>query len=161
MTTSREMSVERLTQILAAYGAAPGRCPAHERAAAQALMTRIMSAGAPAERAKIEAALNEARLLDGALDDFAAPVPDAAMARLTAAVAFPPRQAAPRAGFRLFDLMRVVFKPAAAVGATMAALGLFVGFSVDPAYSNGDGSDYTVSQAADGGFGAYEGDIAP
>ena len=162
MTTSREsMSVERLTQILAAYGAAPQRWPADERASAQALMTRVMSAGRPAERAKIEAALSEARLLDGALEDFAAAVPDAAMARLTAAVAFPPRHIAPRAGFSLFDLMRVVFKPAAAVGATMAALGLFVGLSVDPAYSNGDGSDYTVSQAADGGFGAYEGDIAP
>ncbi len=162
MTTSREsMSIERLTQILAAYGAATQRWPAHERAAAQALMTRVMSAGGPAERAEIEAALNEARLLDGALEDFAAAVPDEAMARLTAAVAFPPRQIQPARHFGLFDLMRVVFKPAAAVGATMAALGLFVGFSVDPAYSNGDGSDYTVSQAADGGFGAYEGDIAP
>lgn len=162
MTTSREIiSAERLMQILAAYGASPQRWPAHERAAAQALMTRIMSAGAPAERAEIAAALNEARLLDGALEDFDAAVPDAAMARLTAAVAFPPRQAQPAHRFDLFDLLRVVFKPAAAVGATMAALGLFIGFSVDPAYSNGDGSDYTVSQAADGGFGAYEGDITP
>lgn len=161
MTKQDVMSVERLTQILAAYGATPQRWPAHERAGAQALMTRVMSAGAPAERARIEAALNEARGLDGALSDFADAVPDDAMARLTAAVAFPPRQVQPAAGFSLFDLMRVVFKPAAAVGATMAALGLFVGFSVDPAYSNGDGSDYTVSQTADGGFGLDEGDLTP
>ena len=90
-----------------------------------------------------------------------APLSDDAMARLTAAVAFPPPRSK-ASSITLFDLLRVVFKPAAAVGATMAALGLFVGLSVDPAYSSGDGSDYTVSQSVDANFDAFgNGDIAP
>ncbi len=155
------MNIERLTQILAAYGAAPQRWPESERAAAQALLARIEAFGSAPERAALQAALDEANGLDGALAGFAAPVPDDAMARLTAAVAFPPPRTQAR-GFALFDLLRVVFRPAAAVGATMAALGLFVGLSVDPAYSSGDGSDYTVSQNVDANFDALDnGDIAP
>ena len=155
------MNIERLTLIIAAYGAAPQRWPEGERATAQALLASIEAFGSTPERAALQAALDEANDLDGALAGFAAQVPDAAMARLTAAVAFPPpRTKAPRV--TLFDLLRAVFKPAAAVGATMAALGLFVGLSVDPAYSSGDGSDYTVSQNVDANFDAFcNGDIAP
>jgi len=153
------MSIARLTELLAAYGASPRRWPAEERAVTQTLLAHIDSLGTAEERAVLRAALDEARALDSALQDAFAPLPDAAMARLTAAVAFPPPRGQARnpareaRSFGLFDLFGVAFKPAAAVGATMAALGLVVGFAVDPAYSNGDGSDYTVSQSADAGFG--------
>ena len=158
------MNVTRLTQILAAYGAAPARWPEGERAAAQALLARSLAMGAPAERAMLAEALAEAEALDGALSDFAAPVPDDAVARLTARVAFPPAAARHDSRFDLFAMVRMVFKPAGAVGMIMAALGLIVGFTVDPAYSSGDGSDYTVSQSADAGFSAFgqdSGDGAP
>jgi hypothetical protein len=155
MTQVMNMNIERLTQILAAYGAAPARWPEAERASAQALLTRSLAMGAPAERAMLQAAMAEAVELDGALAGFAAPLPDAALARLTAAVAFPPARAKkPEMHFDLFGILHMIFKPAAAVGATMAALGLFVGFAVDPAYSSGDGSDYTVAQSADAAFSA-------
>jgi hypothetical protein len=158
------MSIARLTELLAAYGASPQRWPADERAVAQTLLAHIDRLGTAEERAALRAALDEARALDDVLADAFAPLPDAAMARLTAAVAFPPPRGGPARtgartgaretrGFSLFDLFGVVFKPAAAVGAVMAALGLFVGFSVDPAYSNGDGSDYSVSQNVDASFG--------
>jgi len=163
------MTIERLTQIIAAYGAAPVRWPERERAAAQALLARSLATGAPAERARLQAALAEAEALDGALAGFASSAhdmaaTDAAVARLTAAVAFPPAQVRHDGRFDLFALFHMIFKPAAAVGATMAALGLFVGFAVDPAYSSGDGSDYTVSQSADAAFSALgqdNGDAAP
>lgn len=149
------MNVTRLLQIIAAYGAAPIRWPAEERAAAQALQTRILAMGAPAERKMLQEAMADAGDIDGALSGFDARVPDAALARLTAAVAFPPARAAVReTRFDLFSVFHMIFKPAAALGATMAALGLFVGFSVDPAYSSGDGSDYTVAQSADAAFSA-------
>lgn len=149
------MNVKRLAEILAAYGAAPGRWPEGERAAAQTLLARTLAMGAPAERQMLQDAMAEAEGLDGALAGFAAPVPADAMARLTAAVAFPPARAKkPETRFDLFGILHMIFKPAAAVGATMAALGLFVGFAVDPAYSSGDGSDYTVAQSADAAFSA-------
>lgn len=158
------MNVTRLTEILAAYGAAPARWPEGERAAAQALLARTLAMGAPDERAMLTEALAEAEALDGALTGFVAPVPDDAMARLTAAVAFPPARIRHDSRFDLFAMLQMIFKPAAAVGATMVALGLFVGFTVDPAYSSGDGSDYTVSQSADAIFSAFgqdNGDAAP
>lgn len=170
MTPNAHMKIERLMQIVAAYGAAPARWPAEERVAAQALLARSLATGSEADRAMLQAALAEADALDGALAGLAAPLPEGAMARLTAAVAFPPAQSRNRAAprqirFDLFALMQMLFKPAAAVGATMAALGLFVGFSVDPAYSSGDGSDYTVSQSTDAAFSAFgqdnNGDAAP
>lgn len=152
--TGDAMSLQRVIELLAAYGASPQRWPAAERGEAQALIARIEALGAPGERAALRAAIDEADALDGALAGVAAPVPDAALARLTAAVAFPPPRSPARVrGFSLFGMFGAVFKPAAAVGAAMAALGLFVGFAVDPAYSNGDGSDYTVSQNVDAGFG--------
>jgi hypothetical protein len=155
MTQVMNMNIERLTQIIAAYGAAPAHWPDGERAGAQALLARIQAMGVPAERQALQAALTEAEELDGALARFTAPVPDAAMARLTAAVAFPPaRMKKTEAHFDLFGILHMIFKPAAAMGATMAALGLFVGFAVDPAYSSGDGSDYTVAQSADAAFSA-------
>jgi len=164
MTPNANMKIERLMQIVAAYGAAPARWPAEERAAAQALLARTLATGSEANRAMLQAALAEADSLDGALAGLAAPLPDDAMVRLTAAVAFPPAQIRHDSRFALFAMLQIIFKPAAAVGATMAALGLFVGFSVDPAYSSGDGSDYTVSQNADAGFSAFgqdSGDSAP
>jgi hypothetical protein len=171
MTTTRmtevmtaNMTSDRLTEIIAAYGAAPARWPEAERAAAQALLARSLATGAPAERARLQAALDEAAALDGVLAGFAPPLPEAALARVTAAVAFPPRPARRERSFGLFALAHMIFKPAGAVGATMAVLGLFVGLSVDPAYSNGDGSDYTVSQNADAAFAAFgqdNGDAAP
>lgn len=163
-TMTGVMNVTRLTEILAAYGAAPARWPEGERAAAQALFARSLAMGTPAERAMLAEALAEAEALDGALTGLVAPVPDDAMARLTAAVAFPPAQIRQDSRFDLFAMLPMIFKPAAAVGAMMAALGLFVGFTVDPAYSSGDGSDYTVSQNADAGFAAFgqdSGDSAP
>lgn len=164
MTPNANMKIERLMQIVAAYGAAPARWPEGERAGAQALLARTLATGSEADRAMLQAALDEAEALDGALTGLVAPVPDAAMARLTAAVAFPPAQIRHDSRFDLFAMLQMTFKPAAAVGATMAALGLFVGFTVDPAYSSGDGSDYTVSQNADAGFAAFgqdNGDSAP
>lgn len=164
MTPNANMKIERLMQIVAAYGAAPARWPEGERAGAQALLARTLATGSEADRAMLQAALDEAEALDGALTGLVAPVPDAAMTRLTAAVAFPPAQIRHDSRFDLFAMLQMIFKPAAAVGATMAALGLFVGFTVDPAYSSGDGSDYTVSQNADAGFAAFgqdNGDSAP
>ncbi|MFN4284299.1 MAG: hypothetical protein ACK4NA_16850 [Alphaproteobacteria bacterium] len=155
--TGKAMSLRRLIELLDAYGASPQRWPAAERGEAQALIARIEALGAPEERAALRAAIDDADTLDGALAGAFAPVPDAALARLTAAVAFPPPRAKPSRRFDPFavlgSMFGSLFKPAAALGAAMAALGLFVGFAVDPAYSNGDGSDYTVSQSADAGFG--------
>jgi hypothetical protein len=157
------MSIDRLTRIIAAYGSSPERWPADERAAALSLRALIEDSGAPPLRARLAAALDEARSIDGVLAGFAAPVPDAAVSRLTAAVAFPPPRAQkpPRqSAFDLSGLFRAVLRPSAAVFATMAVLGLAVGFAVDPAYSSGDGSDYTVSQSADAGFdGLGSGDL--
>lgn len=149
------MSFDRLMQIVAAYGASPERWPAAERADALSLRMLIEESGAPQLRTRLAAALDEARGLDGVMAGFAATVPDVAVARLTAAVAFPPPREAPKVprALDLSGLFRAVLRPTAAVFATMAVLGLAVGFAVDPAYSSGDGSDYTVSQSADAGFG--------
>ncbi|HEY4136145.1 MAG TPA: hypothetical protein VGO34_13135 [Alphaproteobacteria bacterium] len=147
-TTTAVMPIERLTQILAAYGASPQRWPEHERAAAESLRARILAAGSPQERAMLAEALREADGLDDVLSGLSAEVPDAAVARLTAALAFPPAHA-PKRSWTVFGLVHAVLRPSAAFAATMAALGIVLGLSVDPAYSSGDGSDYTVAQTAD------------
>src|SRR5690606_4775978 len=89
-------TLERLMQILQAYGAAPRRWPADERAAAAALMAEIARSGPPAAQAALAKARAVEDAVDNALDSVVADerhdVPDAAMARLAAAAAFPPSQ---------------------------------------------------------------------
>lgn len=142
MPPAGPMTLERLKTILDAYGAQPGRWPAEERAAAEALVARS---------AEARTALAEAEGLDGALAAWQPEVPEAALARLTATTAFPPPQAAPaRAGRPRTDRnsgnwwggrLQAALWPRAAAFAGMAMLGIAVGLSVDPAYSDGTGDD--------------------
>src|SRR5690606_29804832 len=81
------MNLARLKTILEAYGALPDCWPAEERAAAEMLVARSTEA---------RAALAQARALDESLAVWQPDVPDAAMARLTAATAFPPPRTAAR-----------------------------------------------------------------
>ena len=79
--SAQTMTLDRLRQILAAYGGDPDRWPDDERDAAEALI-----AASPAARE----ALAQEQTLDAGLALAASEVPDDAMARLTAAMAFPP-----------------------------------------------------------------------
>ncbi len=140
------MTLQRLRAMLAAYGAAPDRWPAAERAAADALI----AGSASAARAVVEA-----RALDLALDDSTAEVPADALARLTAATAFPPpRPAVRRAGIRSVPPapargwatnLAAAFWPRAAMFASVAALGIVVGLASEPAYSISDSGVYAAS----------------
>ena len=141
------MTLQRLQAILAAYGAAPAHWPAAERAAVELLIAHS------AEAARLVA---QARDLDRALDASTADVPADALARLTAATAFPPARTAARQtlikparkGFASgwASGLAAAFWPRAAMFASIAALGIVVGLASEPVYSTtGDDSDYAVS----------------
>jgi len=140
MSAQSMMTLERLRQIIAAYGANPRHWPDDERDAAEAL-----AASSPAAR---DMAARECALDDG-MELLSDTVPDAAMARLTAATAFPPpRQnaaSAMRATGGWMTSLASAFWPRATVFASMAALGIIVGLAIEPAYSNNDANATVVS----------------
>lgn len=154
--SAQNMTLDRLRQILAAYGGDPDRWPDDERDAAEALI-----AASPVARD----ALAQEQALDAGLSLASSAVPDDAMARLTAAMAFPPpRQTAAPAGVASgwFASLASAFWPRATVFASMAALGIIVGLAVEPVYSPNDAnasvasdsvvSDYNVDVAEDLGL---------
>lgn len=126
-----EMSLERLEQMVAAYGADPAHWPEAERESAERLM---------AHSAAGRDLLAQAKELDIALSRVASDVPDAAMARLMAATAFPPPRVSSPSSSLLDRLSYVAsaFWPRATVLASMAALGIVVGLSTEPAFSDSD-----------------------
>lgn len=153
--SAQNMTLDRLRQILAAYGGDPDRWPDDERDAAEALI-----AASPVARD----ALAQERALDAGLALASAEVPDDAMARLTAAMAFPPPRTAAPAGVAKgwFASLASAFWPRATVFASMAVLGIIVGLAVEPVYSPNDAnasvvsdsvvSDYNVDVAEDLGL---------
>ena len=142
--STSEMSLDRLQRMIDANGADPLRWPEAERPAAQALVGRSPEARQMVARA---------RALDDALAALPADGPDAALARLTAATAFQPPQAgrqsaaARSVGLRL-SVLATAFWPRAAVMASMTALGIVVGLTIEPAYSSSDGSPFFVGDMA-------------
>lgn len=149
--SAQAMTLDRLRQILAAYGGNPDRWPDDERDAAEALI-----AASPVARD----AVTQECALDAGLALAASEVPDDAMARLTAAMAFPPpRQTAAPASVASgwFANMASAFWPRATVLASMAALGVIVGLAIEPVYSPTDAnasvvSDFNVDVAEDLGL---------
>ena len=139
MSAQSRMTLERLRQIITAYGADARRWPDDERDAAKAFV-----AGSPAAR---DAVARE-RALDKGLAMAVAEVPDAAMARLTAATAFPPPRTALPAGRPAdgwLSGLALAFWPRATVFAGMAALGIIAGLAMEPAYSSNDANATVVS----------------
>lgn len=134
------MTLKRLRQIVDAHGADSSRWPEAERASAEAFA---------AQSAEARDLLAQARMLDGALDDLPSDVPDAAMARLVAATAFPPlqtkaaRSSAPNGW--LSGLGSLLWPRTAAL-VTMAVLGIVVGLASEPVYSNNDDGLYATSE---------------
>lgn len=150
--SAQTMTLDRLRQILAAYGGDPDRWPDDERDAAEALI-----AASPVARE----ALAQEQALDAGLALAASEVPDDAVARLTAAMAFPPprQTAAPAAGLGSgwLTTMASAFWPRATVFASMAALGIIAGLAIEPVYSPNDAnasvvSDFSVDVAEDVGL---------
>jgi len=127
------MTLDRLRQLAAAYGADPRHWPASERDAATALI-----AGSSVARG----VLAEAGQLDALLGMAPAEVPDEAMARLTAATAFPPRRpiaSSPTASANgWMGWLASAFWPRATVLGGMMALGIITGLAVEPVYSSTD-----------------------
>ncbi len=119
------MTLKRFHELLDAYGAEAGRWPEDERGAARALL------GASEEA---RALLDEATLLDGALDALEAPAPSPALTAQIEGLVHEPRHTAPglRAqqnpslGQRL-RAWRAAWRPA--VLAASGALGLAVGIA--------------------------------
>lgn len=131
------MTLERLRRIVDANGADPLRWPEAERVAAQAFLAQSSAA---------RALVAQAKRLDGAMGALAMAVPDAAMARLAAATAFPPPRRATPALLDRLAYIALAFWPRAAVLTGMAVLGIVAGLTTEPAYSN---SDITVIVAGD------------
>lgn len=127
------MTLDRLQQLAAAYGADPRRWPESERDAAAALI-----AGSSAARE----VLTQAGELDAVLAVVPADVPDAAMARLTSATAFPPLRQISSPTMASVDgwwgSLASAFWPRATVFAGMMALGIITGLAVEPVYSGTD-----------------------
>ena len=127
------MSLGRLRQLAEAYGADPRRWPASEREAATAFL-----AASSAARDLLAAA----RQLDGVLALAPAEVPDAALARLTAATAFPPprRAASPpmASASGWMGWLASAFWPRATVLAGMMALGIITGLAIEPVTAGSD-----------------------
>lgn len=143
MSAQSMMTLERLRQIIAAYGADARRWPDGEREAAETFV-----AGSPDARNLVA----RERALDEGLALVSDAVPDAAMARLTAATAFPPPRATvspayaargSRGGW-LAGLASAAW-PRATVFASMAALGIMTGLVVEPVYSTNDANATVVS----------------
>lgn len=145
MTTrgNSTMTLDRLRQLAAAYGADPRRWPDGERDAANALIAASSAA---------RHILSEASQLDAVLAMAPAEVPDAAMARLTAATAFPPRRTMARSPMASptgwIGRWASAFWPRATVLAGMMVLGIMTGLTIEPVYSGTDAyasvlSDFT------------------
>ena len=137
--SAQNMTLDRLRQILAAYGGDPDRWPDDERDAAEVLI-----ADSPVARA----ALAQEQALDAGLALASGAVPDDAMARLTAAMAFPPpRQTASPVGVTRGWVANLAsaFWPRATVFASMAALGIIVGLAIEPVDSPTDANASVVS----------------
>jgi hypothetical protein len=136
------MSLARLEQVVAAYGADPQRWPETERDAARALVERSAEA-----RARVA----EARRLDRALDAAIVTVDELSLARVTAKI----RRglAEPRAasgGSWLSFLLGAVAPtwPRGAALASVAVLGILVGLSSDPSLFD-DGTVDSVASISD------------
>jgi hypothetical protein len=128
------MTRERLLEIIAAYGAEPGRWPAAERSAAEALLATSVEA-----RSAREAALGLDRLLDGL------PVPRSDLeAGTVAACAIAAAQDASRR--RIATSRRGWFwlAPGVAGLAAAAVAGFFIGWAeVDAARAADQYTDYS------------------
>ena len=128
-----DMTLERLHDLAAAYGADPRRWPEGERHAALALMN-----GSVAARDIVA----EAGALDVALDSSPVHVPDAALARLTAATAFPPpQQSSSPVWTSVIDwrgFLAAAMWPRATVFAGMIALGIVTGLALEPVAGGND-----------------------
>lgn len=125
--THTDMTLERLRDFADAYGADPRRWPEGERDAAVALMNRSVAA---------RDIVAEAGALDAILDGSPAHVPDAALARLTAATAFPPlRPSSSPVWASVMDwrgFLAAALWPRATVFAGMIALGIVTGLALEP-----------------------------
>jgi anti-sigma factor RsiW len=126
------MTPDRLRTIIAAYGAAPARWPADERAAAEALLARSAEARALlAEAADIDAALDRALLTPPQLDPVA----------LAAAASARP-QPRRRAAARRIDFGALFGWPRFAALAAAAIAGIVIGVSgIGPASSPASGGE--------------------
>ena len=127
------LTLERLRHLVAAYGADPLRWPESEREPAISFI-----GGSVAARDLV----THARELDSVLTVASADVPEAAMARLTAATAFPPLQqrsslAKGSVGGWLSNLASA-FWPRATVFASMMALGIVTGLAIEPVTSGSE-----------------------
>jgi hypothetical protein len=125
MTDANEMSLARLRDMLAAYGAAPSRWPADERDAAEALIARSEPA---------RAALAEAAHVDLLLDAAEPPPPSDRLAwRLRAIGPKPQAEASrpPRASW-LAGLRPMTAVAQAAVIAVAIIGGVGIGLSIPP-----------------------------
>ena len=112
------MTSKRVSELIAAYGAAPEKWPVSEREAALALMQRD-----PALRAELQAMA----ALDAALDRWPSPAPHLNAVALAAHVSATPR---PRAAARRSFLRFPIFAWPNAAGLAAAALvGFLVGWS--------------------------------
>jgi hypothetical protein len=131
----KEMSLERLERIISAYGADPAHWPEAERESAERLM-----AHSPVARDL----LIRADQLDRALSRVAADVPDAAVARLAAATAFPPPRISRPSLLDRLAYLASAFWPRATVLAGMAALGIVAGLTTEPVYSGSDAGTVVV-----------------
>jgi hypothetical protein len=119
------MTSKRVSELIAAYGAAPEKWPAAERAAALALLGQN-----PALRAERQ----QMARLDAALDRWPSPAPQLDPVALAAYVsATPQRRASARRSFLRFPLLAW---PNAAGLAAAALAGFLVGWSgLDSDYS--------------------------
>ena len=120
---TQAMNLDRFRGLLDAYGAEAGRWPEEDRDAANALLGASQDA---------RALLNEATVLDGALDALEAPAPSPALTEQIEGLVHEPRDAAaaprmrPSLGQRL-RAWRAAWRPA--VLAASGALGLAVGLA--------------------------------
>jgi anti-sigma-K factor RskA len=120
MSETRGMTVARFHSLVDAYGAAPQRWPAAERAAAEALL-----AGSGEARLKLAAAQG----LDAALDALSAPPPSARLVARLEGLSRP--AASPERRRRRFALPAMAAWRPAAYAATCLA-GVMVGYLAMP-----------------------------
>ncbi len=137
--TRADITVERVFELIAAYGSAPESWPEGERAAASAMVAAQPDVFAPA--------LTQARALDDALqgEPEIAPAADLAARILASAPAPAPARAKASWLGRLKDLIlpQTTRWPA---GATLAslAIGLVGGYAYASAYDQADQAYYTA-----------------
>ncbi|HTI87682.1 MAG TPA: hypothetical protein VL966_13840 [Alphaproteobacteria bacterium] len=132
------MSLARLEQLVAAYGADPERWPEAERGPALALVERSAEA-----RARVA----EARRLDRALDAARVTVDELSLARVTAKIQR--RLSEPRAtGGGWLSFLAGAIGPTWSRGAALASvalLGILVGLSSDPSLMDNGAVDGIAS----------------